>query len=40
MKGFAIGPDVDYQKIDGVAAAEEPCLKGYERQRHNIRPDA
>lgn len=29
--GVAIGSSVDYQKIDGVAAVEEPCLKGYER---------
>jgi hypothetical protein len=29
--GIELHSTVDYREISGVAAAEEPCLKGYER---------
>ena len=29
--GIELLSDVDYKEINGVAATEEPCLKGYDR---------
>lgn len=29
--GIELFSDVDYRQLNGVAASEEPCLKGYER---------